>query len=154
MSYQIEKYSLNLGIGIIKMGGIVVSSGKRLFIFISTKIFPIYLIIFYIISLLFMYLIKSNKMKASKLSRIFYTDDEKFIMKWEKNRKRGKMMSILYYSIINSIVLLAILIIYSLVSASDFDLIMFIGLLTGNLIGLLIRWSINEEKYHDLLNCK
>lgn len=52
---------------------------------IGIKILVILLIIYICTGLLFKYLIKSNKIKSSKVSRIFYTDDEKFIKYWEKN---------------------------------------------------------------------
>lgn len=65
------------------------SNGKRLgFDMEMLKILALFLIIYLVTSLLFKNLIKSNKIKSSKVSRIFYIDDEKFIENWEKNRKK------------------------------------------------------------------
>lgn len=118
------------------------------------KLLVIFSIIYLVTSLLFMYLIKSNKIKSSKVSRIFYIDDEKFIKYWEKNRKKCKFMYVLYNFIINSIVILATTIIYLVVTGSDFNLPVFCGLLSGNIIGLPFKWNMNEEKYYKLLNNK
>lgn len=121
------------------------------------KILVIFSIIYLIASLLFKYLIKSNKIKSSRVSRIFYTDNEKFIKNWEKTRKKGKFLYVLYNLIISSIVLLAISIIYSVLTGSDFNkqtisLYLFCGQLTGNIIGLPFRWNLNEVKYDELSN--
>lgn len=128
------------------------SNGKRLSLNIGIlNILVIFIFIYLVTSLLFKYLIKSNKIKSSKLSRLFYTDDETFIKKWEKNRKKGKFMYTLYYIIINSIVILATSILYSVVADRDFNLTLFCGLLTGNIIGLLFKWNMNEEKYYKFI---
>lgn len=120
------------------------------------KILVIFLIIYLVTSLLFKYLIKSNKIKSSKVSRIFYTDDEKFIRIWEKSRKKGKFLYVLYNLILNSIILLAISIIYSVVIGSFNKLTipsyLFFGQLIGNIIGLPFRWNLNEVKYDELSN--
>ena len=63
-------------------------------------------------------------------------------------------MYILYNFIISSIVILVSFIIYSVFTGSDFNLPVFCGLLTGNIIGLPFRWNINEEKYYKLLDTK
>jgi Na+/glutamate symporter len=124
------------------------------------KILAIFLIIYLVTRLLFKYLIKSNKIKSSKISRIFYTDDEKFIINWEKNRKKGKLMYILYNLIITSIIIFVTSIIYLVVTGSGFNkltisfLPAFCGTLIGNIIGLPSRWDMNEEKYYNLLNNK
>ncbi|WP_455717809.1 hypothetical protein [Anaerosporobacter sp.] len=131
------------------------SNGKRLDINVGLlKILVIFLIIYIVTILLFKYLIKSNKIKSSKLSRIFYTDDEKFIINWEKYRKKGKLMYLLYSFMTNSLVILVTSIFCFVVIGSDFNLPVIGGLLTGNLIGLPIRWNMNEEKYYNLLNIK
>lgn len=84
------------------------SNGKRLgFNMEMLKILALFLIIYLVTSLLFKNLIKSNKIKSSKVSRIFYIDDEKFIENWKKNRKKGKFMYVLYNLIINSIIIFA-----------------------------------------------
>ena len=118
------------------------------------QVLVIFIVLFFDLILLFRYLVKSNKIKPSKVSRVFYTDDEKFIKDWEKNRKKHKLKYVLYYFIINSIVILVTSIIYSLLAGNDFNLGVFCGLLIGNMIGLPFRWNINEERYYNLLNNK
>lgn len=44
--------------------------------FFVLKVLIVLVIALFIISLIFRYLIKSNKIKPSKLSRLFYMDDE------------------------------------------------------------------------------
>jgi hypothetical protein len=123
------------------------------------KILVIFLIIYLVTSLIFKYLIKSNKIKLSKVSRIFYIDDEKFIKSWEKDRKKGKFKYVLYNIIIVSIVIFATSIIYTVVTGSDFYKLMIsspilFGPLMGTIIGLPFRWNRNEERYYNLLNNK
>ena len=129
------------------------SNGKRLDINVGLlKILVIFLLIYIVTSLLFEYLIKLNKIKASKVSRIFYTDDEKFIINWEKNRKKGKPLYLLYSFLTNSLVFLVTYLFCFVVIGSDLNLSVLGGFLIGNLIGLPIRWNMNEERYYMLLN--
>lgn len=130
-------------------------NGKRLDINVGLLIIlVIFLFIYIVTSLLFKYLIKSNKIKASKVSRIFYTDDEKFIIKWKKSRKKGKFLYLLYSFITNSLVFLVTYLFCFVVIGSDLNLSVIVGFLIGNLIGLPIRWNMNEERYYMLLNNK
>ncbi len=130
-------------------------NGKRLDINVGLLIIlVIFLFIYIVTSLLFKYLIKSNKIKASKVSRIFYTDDEKFIIKWKKSRKNGKFLYLLYSFITNSLVFLVTYLFCFVVIGSDLNMSVIVGFLIGNLIGLPIRWNMNEERYYMLLNNK
>jgi hypothetical protein len=52
----------------------------------------IYLIVFVPIigiSLIFRYLINTNKIKSNKVSRFFYYDDESFIESWKRTEEKG-----------------------------------------------------------------
>lgn len=118
------------------------------------QILVIFIIVYLAIFLLFMYLITSNKIKPSKVSRIFYADDEKFIKYWEKSRKKHKLNYVLYNFKINSMVILITLIMYSVFVGGDLNLGILCGLLIGNIIILPYKWKINEEKYYKLLNNK
>lgn len=113
-----------------------------------------FFVVYFAMFFLFMYLIKSNKIKPSKVSRIFYSDDEKFIKDWEKSRKKHKLKYILYNFIINSVLILITSIIYLVITGRNFNSGVFCGLLIGNTIGLPFRWNINEERYYKLLNNK
>jgi Na+/glutamate symporter len=131
------------------------SNGERLNFNMGTiKLLVIFIIIYLATGLLFKYLIKDNKIKSSKITRIFYTDDEKFIKNWEKSRKKHKFMYILYNFIINSIVILVTYIICLVLIGNKFNLPLFCGLLIGNIIVLPFIWTVNEEKYYNLLNNK
>ncbi len=78
-------------------------------------------------------------------------DDEKFLIKWEKNRKKGKLKYILCNFTIYCVVYLATSIVYITVTDSNFNLPLFCGLLIGSIIGVPINWNRNEDKYHKLL---
>lgn len=116
------------------------------------KILAIFIILYLTTIILFRYLIKSNKIKPSKVSRIFYADDEKFIKYWKKNRKKHKLKYVLYNFIINSIVILITFIMCSVFVGRDLNLGMLCGLLIGNIFVLPYKWNVNEEKYYKLLN--
>lgn len=112
------------------------------------NILVIIIIIYLVTCYIFMYLIKSNKTKPSKVSRMFYTDEEEFMKIWEKNTRKGKLRYVLYRFTINSIVILVNLV----VVGRGLNLPIFCGLLTGNIIGLYFVWNMNQEKYYKLLN--
>ena len=118
------------------------------------QILIIFIIVYIATILLFRYLVKSNKIKVSKISRIFYADDEKFIKDWEKSRKKHKLKYVLYNFIINSIVTLITLIMCSIFVGGDLNLGLLCGLLIGDIIVLPYKWNGNEERYYKLLNNK
>ena len=118
------------------------------------QILVIFIVVYFAVILLFRYLVKSNKIKPSKVSRVFYTDDEKFIKDWDKNRKKHKLKYVLYNFTINSALILITSVIYLVITGRNFNLGVFCGLLIGNTIGLPFRWNINEERYYNLLNSK
>jgi len=49
-------------------------------------------VVILVISLTFLFLVKANKIKPSKVSRMFYIDDESFIKSWEKAKEKGRLM--------------------------------------------------------------
>ena len=77
----------------------------------TSEIILIALVAFIVISLicqyLCQYLINTNKIKASKISKIFYSDDESFIKSWGKTQERGFIkyiiISIISYTVITGI---------------------------------------------------
>ena len=105
------------------------------------QMLAIFIIVYFALILLFRYLVKSNKIKPSKVSRVFYTDDEKFIKDWDKNRKKHKLKYVLYNFTINSALILITSVIYLVITGRNFNLGVFCGLLIGNTIGLPFRWS-------------
>ena len=55
------------------------------------KIVVIAIVAFVVTSLIFRYLVTANKIKISKISKIFYEDDESFIESWGKTREKGML---------------------------------------------------------------
>jgi uncharacterized membrane protein len=49
--------------------------------------------VYLVISLTFWFLVKANKIKLSKVSRLFYYDDESFIKSWKKTKEKGILMN-------------------------------------------------------------
>ncbi len=58
-----------------------------------------------IINSTFQHLIIKNKMKPSKISRIFYKDDDSFIKSWKKTKERGKLLWLIKDTILYSLFL-------------------------------------------------
>jgi len=119
------------------------------------KIMMVFVITFFIISLIFRFQIKSNKIKPGKISRLFYLDDEKFIKFWEKKRNKGKLKFVLYDDVIISIAIWFTSLIVIVVTDCDFSklknaLPVFFGFLIGSTIGYPLRWNKNEKKYNEL----
>ena len=125
----------------------------------------IFIIIWFLASLLVKYLIKANKIESSKLSRIFYTDDETFIKKWEKYRKQSKfkfflcnLITMIITYLVTSFIFLLLrdsgLSLATLIELidSELSLVILIGLIISTIIGTPIRWSANEDKYYYLIN--
>lgn len=118
-----------------------------------SKIFWIILALSIVLYFTLQYLIKSKKMKPSKLTRIFYEDDDNFIKRWEKERKKNKFIFFIttigkFYSIY--------IIGFLLISGGDLSFILqkwhvFLGALTGCIIGAPIGWAISEDKYIRLI---
>ena len=113
-------------------------------------ILVVFLVVYLIISNIFKYLIKSNRMRPGKISRIFYMDEEKFIKKWERYRKKGKLRYVLCNFTIYCVIYLATSIVFFTVTGSNFNLPLFCGLLIGSIIGVPVNWNRNEEKYFRL----
>lgn len=119
------------------------------------KLIILFIIAVFIISRVFRYLIKSNKIQPSKISRIFYMDDEGFVKYWDKKRSKGKLKSILYDDIIISIViwvtsLSVIVLTDGNLNKLENTLPVFWGYLIGTTIGSHLRWNKNEKKYNEL----
>lgn len=109
-----------------------------------------------VINLTFLYLIKGNKIKPSKVSRIFYYDDESFIKSWEKTKEKG----ILMYNIKNVIMLTAFYGIIGFINFSKDDnsimywrehiLLLVVTVVIFGFLSSLIRWGIEQDRYSKL----
>jgi hypothetical protein len=120
-----------------------------------------YLLIVVIISLIstiFKFLIKRNKIKPNKVSRIFYEDedDESFIKYWKKTKEKGMLRyTIKTTTIIMGII--AILVIFPILvkfGMNEFNQqMLFEFFIKGGIFGLLISlvlWSANSFRYREL----
>lgn len=119
------------------------------------KVLIVLVIAFFIISFIFRYLVKSNKIKPGKLSKLFYMDDEQYVKYWEKERRKGKIKFVLYMDVIISITIWGAAIVVIASTDGDFSklkstLPIFYGYLIGSTIGQPLRWNINEERYKEL----
>lgn len=101
-------------------------------------------------SLTFQCLIKKNIIEPSKISRIFYEDDESFINSWRKTQEKG-LLKYIIKNIIYMTVMTSILGIVSILYKPQ-GMTMFFYLSMGVILGLLgfISWSDNQNKYNRL----
>ena len=121
------------------------------------KILVIFLVVILVIGLILQYLIKTNKIKPSKVSRIFYNDDESFIKSWEKIKEKGMLRYILK-SIISYTIMMGIMgIVFILNKLSMYGYeqsqTVYVALIMGAILGLmnsLIGWGINSDRYSRL----
>ena len=110
----------------------------------------IVLLTFGVISLIFRCIIRKNVIKPSKISRIFYQDDESFINFWRKTQEKG-ILKYIIKNIIFKTVMTSILGIVSILYKPQ-GMTMFFYLSMGIVLGLLsfISWSDNQNKYNQL----
>ncbi|MFT5874038.1 MAG: hypothetical protein ACI8WT_002998 [Clostridium sp.] len=117
-------------------------------------------ITYIVISLTFMSLVEANKIKPSKVSRIFYSDDESFIKSWKKTKEKG----ILIYTIKNGAMYTAVYgIIEFIITPKDDNSIMYwrehwredilllvVTVVFCSLIISLVRWGVEQHRYSKL----
>ena len=127
----------------------------------TSKIILIALVAFIVISLicqyLCQYLVTTNKIKVSKISKIFYSDDESFIKSWRKTQERGLIkyiiINIISYTVITGILGTVIILCqrngygYELRQLQLFDY-----LLMGVVLGAYnsFGWIISKNRYNRL----
>lgn len=95
-------------------------------------------------------LIKKNIIKPSKISRIFYQDDESFINSWEKTQEKG-LLKYIIKNIIFATVMTGIMGIVSILYKPQ-GMTMFFYLSMGVIGGLILSifWDDNKNKYNRL----
>lgn len=76
---------------------------------------------------------------------------EKFVKIWSLKRSQGKNKYIITNSIRYIIGVLIVSILVSLYTGNDVNLIMFIALSIGGIIGNILVWYDNEKKYNDIV---
>ena len=121
------------------------------------KILIIFLVAIPVLSLILQYLIKTNRIKPSRLSRLFHDDDESFIISWKKIKEKGMLRFTIKIIISYTIAVGIIGIIFILNNLSMFGYeqsqTMFVALIVGAIAGLLsslIGWGINSDRYSKL----
>ena len=118
------------------------------------KILIIFLVAIPVLSLILQYLIKTNRIKPSRFSRLFHDDDESFIKSWKKIKEKGMLrftikIIISYTSAVGIIGIIFILNNLSMFGYEQSQTI-FVALIFGAIAGLLsslIGWGINSDRY-------
>ena len=140
------------------LGGIVMATWERLgFNMGVLKILVIFLVVILVIGLIFQYLIKTNKIKPSKVSRLFHNDDESFIKSWKKINEKGMLRytikNIISYTIMMGIIGIAFILNKLSMYGYEQSQIGFVTLIIGVILGLinsLVAWGINSDRYSKL----
>jgi hypothetical protein len=121
------------------------------------KILIVFLVAVPVLSLILQYLIKTNRIKPSRVSRLFHGDDESFIKSWKKIKEKGMLRftikNIISYTILVGII--GIVFILNKLSMYGYEQsqTMFVALIFGAITGLLsslIGWGINSDRYSKL----
>jgi hypothetical protein len=118
-------------------------------------IFLMILVIYSVFNLIFKDLITKNKIKVSKISRLFYTDDKTFIKTWEKRKERGKI-GVLIYNYSDIIVLIFPVFLFWTNYSKEYRLTWFVLLFIYVMFIIFCmfsgpsRWSIAQDKYIQL----
>jgi len=121
------------------------------------KIAVIVIIVYVVIALIFRYFITIKKLKISKLSRLFYDDDEKFIKSWEKMKNEGILrytlknivVGVIAMGIIGIIFLLNKFSMYGYEQSQTLFVALFMGIIFG-LINSLTRYIVGQDRYRQL----
>ena len=121
------------------------------------KILVVFLVVMPVISLILQYLIKTNKIKPSKVSRLFHNDDESFIKSWKKINEKGMLRytikNIISYTIMMGIIGIAFILNKLSMYGYEQSQIGFVTLIIGVILGLinsLVAWGINSDRYSKL----
>jgi amino acid transporter len=120
------------------------------------RIWVVFLVVV-VINLTFQYLIKTNRMKPSKASRLFYNDDERFIKSWKKTQEKGVLKYIIgniifctaAMGIMGIVFILNKLSLYGYEGSQTLVVALSMGAVLG-LITSLIGWGTNHDRYSRL----
>ncbi len=103
---------------------------------------------------IFKYLVKSDKIKPSKISIMFYYDDESIIDSWEKIKDKGMLKYIIRFSIYPTIYMGIAGVVFKLNNRAMFGFeqnqAIVIALIIGFIIGIifgLMRWHELNKRY-------
>lgn len=96
-----------------------------------------------IINSTFQHLIIKNKMKPSKISRIFYKDDDSFIKSWKKTKERGKLLWLIKDTILYSLFLAGY---FWILTSPSFEYVL--TWVTLIVIFVIFRWATAEFRWN------
>jgi len=121
------------------------------------KIAFIVLAIYIAISLTFQYLVTKNKLKTSKLSNLFYNDDESFIRSWEKIKEKGMLRytikNVIFITVMIGIIGMFFLFNKLSMYGYEQNKTLFVALTQGLILGLiftLIEWIAGKDRHKQL----
>ncbi|MBU3129931.1 hypothetical protein LGL55_19535 [Clostridium tagluense] len=125
------------------------------------KILIVFLVAIFVLSLIIQYLIKTNRIKPSKVSRLFHDNDESFIKSWKKVKEKGilryTIKIVIRYTIMMGIMGIVFILNKLSVYGYEQSQTVFVALIIGAIFGLinsLIGWVINSYRYSILKNFK
>ena len=104
-------------------------------------------------NLIFRFLISANIIKPSKISKIFYEDDESFIKYWGKTQEKGLLRFIIKNVIFWTIVVCVIILISKLIRHGLWQYQTWLETFgSGIMFGLIdsLVWMKNEDRYNKL----
>lgn len=110
----------------------------------------IVLLIIFATNLTFQCLIKKNIINPSKVSRIFYQDDEGFVNSWKKTQEKGILKYIIKNTITMTIMMGIVGVITILYKPQSLTLFEYLSM--GVILGLAnsIFWRENQNRYNQL----
>lgn len=120
--------------------------------------YSIVIIVVYLgMSLTFQYLITTKRIKGSKVSKIFYDDNESFLKSWEKIQAKGIFIHIIKTVIFTTVGMGIIRMIFLSTNHSSYGyeegLTLWDNLLFGFNFGLLFsvfNWFVSKDRYRKL----
>lgn len=122
------------------------------------KVVVLFFLIFIAMSFVMQYLIKTNKIKPGKLSRVFYDDDESFLKSWESIKMKGFTRYIIKEIITYVVGMEIIGFIINLKNLNmhgfEQNQTIFISLLSGSVLGAvngLIGWGVYNDRYRKII---
>lgn len=124
---------------------------------ISKSLFVLTVIIIVIaiiaISFIFQYLLRIQKLKPTKLTRIFYEDDESFAISWGKQQQKGVCNYVMKNIIIMTVMNSTCGVIFIFYKSYEYTQVLIIALIMGGIFGLLVSllgWGRNQDRFSHL----
>jgi hypothetical protein len=122
------------------------------------KVVVLFFFLYIAMSFVMQYLIKTNKIKPSKISRIFYDDDDNFIKSWGNIKMKGLTKYIIKEIITFVVVMEIIGLILNLNSRYMYGFeqnqTIVIALITGSILGAvnaLLGWGVYNDRYKKII---